>query len=80
MRPGGMEVPINGDVVVSRHITHEGERYIVHTYPGSQETVAYGTRDEAVAVATAMAARDQVSVFLWELPHAPTLLRPFRTL
>lgn len=80
MRPGGVEVPINGDVVVCRHATNRGERYVVRRFPASEDENAYDTHDEAVAAATALAARTQVSVFYWDLPHAPTLLKPFRTL
>jgi uncharacterized protein DUF2188 len=80
VRTGGVEVPINGDVVVCRHATGEGEQYVVRTFPDSADSDAYRTRDEAVAAATALAAREHVSVFLWEAPHAPTLLKPFRTL
>jgi hypothetical protein len=80
VRTGGVEVPINGDIVVCRHTRGDEEQYIVRTFPDSADTDAYRTRDEAVAAATALAAREHVSVFVWELPHAPTLLKPFRML
>jgi hypothetical protein len=78
MRPGGTEVPINGDVMVYRQAGEGGDAYVVRTIPSSGEGTAYRSYDEAVDAATSLAARFQVSVYYCDLPHAPPLLRPFR--
>jgi len=80
MRLGGTEVPITGDIIVYRHASAAGDRFVVRTFANSVEGTTYESHDEAVAAATALAAKAQVSVFYSAPPSSPTLLKPFRTL
>ena len=80
MRTGGVEIPINGDIVVYREHPGTAERFAVRAFPDYTHGDVFDTHDAAMAAATAAAARAGVSVFYCEMPAAPTLVKPFRTL